>query len=468
MSVLSITPISISESESVQRLSAGVIQGLPLLDQLHEPTADQLADENARMNCVFTSFAMVARKIGHPITVSGDDVKDKCSNYGQGYVGGADAEVVARDGCLDKNWGIHCDTVHYSNRQNMLNACMVYSDKGQFVEVTIPSAWGSQPSQPGYNPDDPNFWTHACIYCGYFGDTHVLANPWGGFLMYYSSADLTARLCYLKIYPISPVTLTPVVTTMNAQQVSAVASAAGFSGNALDVAVAIAHAESGFNPSAKGYNKDAAGNVTSVDRGLWQINSHYHSEVSDACAFDPSCCAKAAYTISNGGTDWTPWSTYNSGAYKQYLGEAVTPVIILDEDASGNVTGAHDATNTALTVGSGVAKAIKKNNQLDHHIVDLGGTGRRGERSFGARTATVLSNDASPDSVYTYSAQFGVIYALGCPDLAIILSDRIRAADIAATPPPPPPKPDYTGELKAVQDAVNALEGALMLNGEVK
>ncbi len=82
------------------------------------------------------------------------------------------------------------------------------------------------------------------------------------------------------------------------------------------VAVAVGMAESGCNPSATGQNPG------SVDRGLWQINSYYHSEVSDACAYQAQCNANAAWNISSKGTDWTPWSTYNNGAWAQYLSTA--------------------------------------------------------------------------------------------------------------------------------------------------
>jgi hypothetical protein len=34
---------------------------------------------------------------------------------------------------------------------------------------------------------------------------------------------------------------------------------------------------------------------------------------------DPILNAKAAFAISKGGTDWTPWSVYNHGTYEQYL-----------------------------------------------------------------------------------------------------------------------------------------------------
>lgn len=91
-------------------------------------------------------------------------------------------------------------------------------------------------------------------------------------------------------------------------------TSAGFVGNGASIAVAVAMAESGGNAQASHTNTDG-----STDRGLWQINNHAHPDVSDACAYDPLCCAKAAYKISNGGSDWGAWTTFNSGAYRQYL-----------------------------------------------------------------------------------------------------------------------------------------------------
>jgi hypothetical protein len=102
-------------------------------------------------------------------------------------------------------------------------------------------------------------------------------------------------------------------------QLLALGYVAGWRGNSLIVAVSVCLAESGGNAKAQGYNRDAKGNVTSIDRGLWQINSYWHREVSDACAYDPICNAKAAYTISSGGRSWSPWATYNSGAYRAHI-----------------------------------------------------------------------------------------------------------------------------------------------------
>jgi Lysozyme like domain/Ricin-type beta-trefoil lectin domain len=122
------------------------------------------------------------------------------------------------------------------------------------------------------------------------------------------------------------------VTT--AQVCAKVAAKAGFSFNnyigtpagsypVIVVAVAVGLAESGCNPNAAGSNGPTSGCPNgSTDRGLWQINNCYHSEVSDACAYQVQCNADAAFNISSKGYDWTPWSTYNSGAFASQISTA--------------------------------------------------------------------------------------------------------------------------------------------------
>lgn len=113
------------------------------------------------------------------------------------------------------------------------------------------------------------------------------------------------------------------MSTLTPQQIANYAKVAGFTANGLVLAIAVALAESGGDTAARGYNRDRNGTITSVDRGLWQINSAAHSEVSDNCAFDPTCCAQAAFRISSHGEDWSPWTTYVTGAYKQYMATAL-------------------------------------------------------------------------------------------------------------------------------------------------
>lgn len=102
---------------------------------------------------------------------------------------------------------------------------------------------------------------------------------------------------------------------LSASQIFNYAKQAGFSTSSAIIATAIALAESSGVTDAKGYNRNTSGGIDSVDRGVWQINNVWHPEISDTCAFDPACAARAAYTISNKGTDFHPWSTFSSGIY---------------------------------------------------------------------------------------------------------------------------------------------------------
>jgi len=82
------------------------------------------------------------------------------------------------------------------------------------------------------------------------------------------------------------------------------------------VAAAIAMAESSGQVRAINRNPKPR---RSVDRGLFQINSRWHPEVSRRCAFEARCNARAALRISDGGRDWRQWTTWHSHAYEAYL-----------------------------------------------------------------------------------------------------------------------------------------------------
>ena len=102
-------------------------------------------------------------------------------------------------------------------------------------------------------------------------------------------------------------------TTANAGGASTCASAwKSTGGGNCQLAVAICLAESGGNTHARNVNSDSH---HSVDRGLWQVNNYWHPEVSDTCAYSANCNANAAKSISSGGSNWSPWSTYHNGAY---------------------------------------------------------------------------------------------------------------------------------------------------------
>jgi hypothetical protein len=93
------------------------------------------------------------------------------------------------------------------------------------------------------------------------------------------------------------------------------------------VAVAVALAESSCNTAAQGPNGPTSGCPNgSTDRGLWQINNCYQPQVTDACAYNGMCNAIGAYQISDQGTNWTPWSTFNGGNYKSYIAAAQSAI----------------------------------------------------------------------------------------------------------------------------------------------
>lgn len=82
------------------------------------------------------------------------------------------------------------------------------------------------------------------------------------------------------------------------------------------LAAAIAMAESSGDTRARHRNRHRH---RSIDRGLFQINSRWHPDVSKRCAFDPECNAREALRISAGGRDWSPWTVWHTKAYRQYL-----------------------------------------------------------------------------------------------------------------------------------------------------
>ena len=131
---------------------------------------------------------------------------------------------------------------------------------------------------------------------------------------------------------------------LSSSQLASYAQAAGFTGAGLATIVAIALAESGGNPAIRG-GQDPR------DRGVLQINSYWHPEVSDACAFDPACAFKAAFSISSNGTNFSQWTTFTNGAYKSHLSAASTAT-------PGTSLGQTAATANAAASGVNPVQAI--------------------------------------------------------------------------------------------------------------
>jgi len=117
------------------------------------------------------------------------------------------------------------------------------------------------------------------------------------------------------------------MTRLTPAQVYADLTAAGFSPAAATTLTAISGAESGYDDHAVG---DVSLETTTwgPSVGLFQIRTLKGATGSgstrDIALLQGSdlAQARAAYAISNGGTDFTPWSTWTSGAYQKFLGAA--------------------------------------------------------------------------------------------------------------------------------------------------
>jgi peptidoglycan hydrolase CwlO-like protein len=113
------------------------------------------------------------------------------------------------------------------------------------------------------------------------------------------------------------------------EQIAFVAQKAGFTGDNLVIAVAVALAESSGNASAEG---DVA---IGGSFGLWQIFCMAHPDLippsnPDSVAwYDPYQNALWAYEVS-GGDHWGPWSTYIHGTYLSHMAEARAAVAVLN------------------------------------------------------------------------------------------------------------------------------------------
>jgi hypothetical protein len=111
---------------------------------------------------------------------------------------------------------------------------------------------------------------------------------------------------------------------MTISEIASVASNAGFEGQDLVTAVAVALAESGGNPQAWG---DAG--IGEGSFGLWQISSKYHPEYGPdfTALYDPQTNANAAFAIySAAGNSFSPWSTFNLGSYQEFMDSAAAAV----------------------------------------------------------------------------------------------------------------------------------------------
>ena len=95
----------------------------------------------------------------------------------------------------------------------------------------------------------------------------------------------------------------PLSGTLGCSGLEALWKAAGGAPGSAFIAAEIAMAESGGDQYAHSPTNDF---------GYWQINGAHGAMAT----YDPMGNAKAAIAISGNGTNWTPWTTYVTGAYR--------------------------------------------------------------------------------------------------------------------------------------------------------
>ena len=118
----------------------------------------------------------------------------------------------------------------------------------------------------------------------------------------------------------------PSALVLTAAQIAGYAESAGFSGEDLITAVAIALAESSGNPNSYNPEISAGAPAGEGSYGLWQIYLYMHPEYAGMNLYDPQTNANAAYAIYAAAGGFSPWATYNSGAYESNMAAAEAAV----------------------------------------------------------------------------------------------------------------------------------------------
>jgi hypothetical protein len=172
-----------------------------------------------------------------------------------------------------------------------------------------------------------------------------------------------------------PTNTVPRGVILSYAQVAALARNAGFPDDQIAMAVAIADLESGRNPNIEG-------RVDPRDKGLMQINSHYHPEVLKINWRNPQENMNLAFRIWSTRHNWSEWHTAGAAALlsksptiTQAVGSSHSLGDIAGAAASGigQVTGL-DAAGNALSLAAKAGTWISDpGNWLRVAYVILGG-----------------------------------------------------------------------------------------------
>lgn len=176
--------------------------------------------------------------------------------------------------------------------------------------------WGTDGKfqDPGEGTVDENLTGHAgqSYGLGLFGDSSTFVGYVRNLLVS-SGAMSPSEATSAMSTSLSGQEPKPVNGALSIEDVARIAHGAGFRGQSLITAVAIAGRESSYKPRA--HRTDTNPAKLSGDLGLWQINYSNLTESFMASIgaksrndlFNPKINARAAYALSAGGTKWSPW-----------------------------------------------------------------------------------------------------------------------------------------------------------------
>lgn len=176
------------------------------------------------------------------------------------------------------------------------------------------------------------------LVAGFMAVTVVLAAAMGGAGQSLQAQAAGAPACVTgadqALAPPGPSAASSMATRLTGAQVAKAAYAAGFRGEDLVIAVAVARAESDWHPRWTNANNNG-----STDFGLFQINSIHSALLAKGDWRDPTDNARMAYQVwTAAGQRWGPWVTFWRGTYRAFVGDARAAV----EGSSGSLTGLLD------------------------------------------------------------------------------------------------------------------------------
>jgi hypothetical protein len=148
------------------------------------------------------------------------------------------------------------------------------------------------------------------------------------------------------------------MTVLSKDEIKQFAIGAGFTGDDVNIAVAVALAESGGDTLSH--------NTKPPDDsyGLWQINMYgslgpdrrkQFGLPNNATLFDPARNAWCALQIKNG-SGWKAWTTYTTGKYKQFLDNQ--SIVDKVKTGVGDVTGISSIADSINSFGKSLFNGI--------------------------------------------------------------------------------------------------------------